>query len=93
MAIPERFSNLPEYAFPRLRGLLDAHKAGGDPITMTIGEPRHPMPDFVGSIMAQSLASFGNIQPMMAAPSCWPRFAHGLRGGLVLCLWKIKSWY
>ena len=23
---PERFSNLPEYAFPRLRALLDAHE-------------------------------------------------------------------
>jgi len=68
MAIPERFSNLPEYAFPRLRGLLDAHKAGGDPITMTIGEPRHPMPDFVGSIMAQSLASFGQYPANDGSP-------------------------
>ena len=46
MAFPERFSNLPEYAFPRLRKLLDAHAPGGEPIAMTIGEPRHPMPGF-----------------------------------------------
>ena len=43
MADPERFSNLPEYAFPRLRRLLaDATPpAGVDPVVMTIGEPRH----------------------------------------------------
>jgi N-succinyldiaminopimelate aminotransferase len=62
MAFPERFSNLPDYAFPRLRKLLDAHAPGGDPIAMTIGEPRHAMPDFVGPILAASLAGF-NIYP------------------------------
>ena len=56
MAFPERFSNLPEYAFPRLRKLLDAHAPGGDPIAMTIGEPRHAMPDFVGPILAANLS-------------------------------------
>ncbi|WBL32932.1 aminotransferase class I/II-fold pyridoxal phosphate-dependent enzyme [Sinirhodobacter sp. HNIBRBA609] len=59
MAFPERFSNLPEYAFPRLRTLLDSHAPGGEPIAMTIGEPRHAMPDFVGPILAQNLAEFG----------------------------------
>lgn len=58
MAFPERFSNLPEYAFPRLRALLDSHPAGGRPIAMTIGEPRHPMPDFVGPILAANLDGF-----------------------------------
>lgn len=62
MAFPERFSNLPDYAFPRLRKLLDAHAPGGDPIAMTIGEPRHAMPDFVGPILAANLAGF-NIYP------------------------------
>ena len=36
---PERFSNLPAYAFPRLRALLDHHTPGGEVIHMTIGEP------------------------------------------------------
>ncbi|MDP1575359.1 MAG: aspartate aminotransferase, partial [Cypionkella sp.] len=44
MAFPKRFSNLPDYAFPRLRKLLDAHAPGGETISMTIGEPRHPIP-------------------------------------------------
>jgi aspartate/methionine/tyrosine aminotransferase len=68
MAFPERFSNLPEYAFPRLRTLLDAHAPGGDPIAMTIGEPRHAMPDFVGPILAANLAGFGIYPPNDGAP-------------------------
>jgi N-succinyldiaminopimelate aminotransferase len=68
MAFPERFSNLPDYAFPRLRKLLDAHAPGGDPIAMTIGEPRHPMPDFVGPILAGNLAGFGVYPPNDGTP-------------------------
>jgi N-succinyldiaminopimelate aminotransferase len=68
MAYPERFSNLPEYAFPRLRKLLDTHAPGGEPIAMTIGEPRHPMPDFVGPILAANLAGFGVYPPNDGAP-------------------------
>ncbi|MEZ7813290.1 MAG: N-succinyldiaminopimelate aminotransferase [Paracoccaceae bacterium] len=68
MAVPQRFSNLPEYAFPRLRGLLDVHSAGGNPISMTIGEPRHPMPDFVGPILAQSVAQFGQYPANDGSP-------------------------
>ena len=68
MAFPERFSNLPDYAFPRLRKLLDAHAPGGDPIAMTIGEPRHPMPDFVGLILAANLAGFGVYPPNDGTP-------------------------
>ena len=45
MAIRERFSNLPEYAFPRLRTLLAGIQPGlheGEaPAVLTIGEPRH----------------------------------------------------
>ncbi|MEO1961394.1 MAG: aminotransferase class I/II-fold pyridoxal phosphate-dependent enzyme, partial [Paracoccus sp. (in: a-proteobacteria)] len=59
MDFPERFSNLPEYAFPRLRALLDSHEPGGDVLAMSIGEPRHPMPEFVGDVIAQSRGEFG----------------------------------
>jgi aspartate/methionine/tyrosine aminotransferase len=60
MNFPERFATLPDYAFPRLRKLLDAHAPGGPAIQMTIGEPRHAMPDFVGPVLAGALAGFGN---------------------------------
>ncbi|MFN4203681.1 MAG: aminotransferase class I/II-fold pyridoxal phosphate-dependent enzyme [Tabrizicola sp.] len=68
MAFPERFSNLPDYAFPRLRKLLDAHAPGGEPIAMTIGEPRHAMPDFVGPILAANLSGFGVYPPNDGTP-------------------------
>ncbi|AUH33468.1 aminotransferase class I/II-fold pyridoxal phosphate-dependent enzyme [Paracoccus tegillarcae] len=58
MAIPERFSNLPDYAFPRLRKLLSGVQPGGEPMVMTIGEPRHAMPDFVASVMAENIGEF-----------------------------------
>ena len=68
MVYPERFSNLPEYAFPRLRTLLDSHAPGGEPIAMTIGEPRHAMPDFVGQVLAENLADFGKYPTNEGSP-------------------------
>ncbi|MBT9386690.1 aminotransferase class I/II-fold pyridoxal phosphate-dependent enzyme [Pseudooceanicola sp. CBS1P-1] len=55
---PERFSTLPEYAFPRLRTLLDSVEPGGDVMHMTIGEPRHPFPQWVGGVLADNVAGF-----------------------------------
>ncbi|MFC7705709.1 aminotransferase class I/II-fold pyridoxal phosphate-dependent enzyme [Plastorhodobacter daqingensis] len=68
MAFPERFSNLPEYAFPRLRGLLDHHVPGGDPLPMTIGEPRHSFPPFVAEVLADHLEGFGKYPPNEGTP-------------------------
>ncbi|MCB6177796.1 aminotransferase class I/II-fold pyridoxal phosphate-dependent enzyme [Rhodobacter sp. Har01] len=84
MAFPERFSNLPDYAFPRLRKLLDKHAPGGEPIAMTIGEPRHAMPDFVGRILAENLAGFGVYPPndgtseLLAAIAGWIARRYGV---------------
>ncbi len=39
MQFPERFSSLPEHAFPRLRRLLDGRAPGGPERAMSIGEP------------------------------------------------------
>ena len=77
MAFPKRFSNLPDYAFPRLRKLLDAHAPGGEAISMTIGEPRHPIPDFVAPIMAASIQDFAvypandGTPELLGAISAW----------------------
>lgn len=59
MQFPQRFSNLPEYAFPRLRALLDPHPAGGPVLHMSIGEPKHAMPPFVTDVLAANLGGFG----------------------------------
>lgn len=63
MTYPERFSNLPPYAFPRLRTLLDGTAPGGSPVDMTIGSPMHPFPHWVGEIVAQNTDGFGGYPP------------------------------
>jgi aspartate/methionine/tyrosine aminotransferase len=68
MVFPERFSDLPEYAFPRLRKLLDAHAPGGAPVAMSIGEPRHPFPAWVGDVIAENLQGFGRYPPNDGTP-------------------------
>ncbi|WP_338276379.1 aminotransferase class I/II-fold pyridoxal phosphate-dependent enzyme [Roseicyclus marinus] len=65
---PERFSNLPDYAFPRLRKLLDAYPAGGSVIHMSIGEPRHAFPAWVGDEIAGALDGFGRYPPNDGTP-------------------------
>lgn len=60
MEFPERFSNLPAYAFPRLRALLDHHAPGGDVIQMTIGEPKHAFPDWVTDVITRNAEGFNN---------------------------------
>ena len=68
MVFPERFSNLPVYAFPRLRDLLDGVSPGGDALRMTIGEPRHAFPKFVSEIIAKHAHEFGQYPDNPGAP-------------------------
>ncbi len=85
MVFPERFSNLPEYAFPRLRRLLDAHAPGGEVIHMTIGEPRHPFPGWVSGIIAEHAEGFGRYPPndgtpeLLEAISVWISRRYGVQ--------------
>ena len=59
MVFPERFSNLPVATWPRLRALLGVPTKATETINMTIGEPRHAFPAFVGEILATNLSGFG----------------------------------
>ncbi|WP_410217107.1 aminotransferase class I/II-fold pyridoxal phosphate-dependent enzyme [Paracoccus sp. (in: a-proteobacteria)] len=72
MAFPERFSNLPDYAFPRLRALLSDIRPGlvpgESPVILTIGEPRHPMPGFVADVMADSIGEFAKYPANEGTP-------------------------
>ncbi len=68
MDLPLRFSDLPEYAFPRLRRLLDGVEAGGAPIAMSIGEPQHAIPPFVGEVLARHTADFSKYPPNDGTP-------------------------
>ena len=60
MNYPERFENLPLYAFSRLRELLEGVEPGGREISMTIGEPRHSFPEWVTDIIVQNAEGFND---------------------------------
>src|SRR3989304_10614519 len=45
--------------FVRLNELLQGVAPGMPPISMAVGEPRHPIPSFVGPVLQQNLATFG----------------------------------
>ena len=64
----ERFSNLPAYAFPRLRALLDGHMPGGETVQMTIGEPQHPFPEWVQQTLLQHVGEFQKYPPNDGTP-------------------------
>ena len=60
MDFPERFENLPLYAFSRLRSLLDGVEPGGPKISMTIGEPKHSFPEWVTDVIVQNAEGFND---------------------------------
>ncbi|WP_373355224.1 aminotransferase class I/II-fold pyridoxal phosphate-dependent enzyme [Pseudoroseicyclus sp. CXY001] len=68
MAFPERFSQLPPYAFPRLRALLDGHEPGDAPVAMSIGEPTHAMPDFLAEVLTANLSGFAKYPANEGTP-------------------------
>ncbi len=84
MVFPERFSDLPAATWPRLRALLDVPTQASETINMTIGEPRHAFPAFVGPILAENLAGFGKypdnygIPPLMDAIGGFLKRRYGL---------------
>ncbi|MFT4716360.1 MAG: N-succinyldiaminopimelate aminotransferase [Paracoccaceae bacterium] len=84
MQFPKRFSNLPEYAFPRLRALLADHQPGGPEIAMSIGEPKHAFPDFVADVLAEHVHEFAKYPPndgsdeLRVAISGWIKRRYGV---------------
>ena len=59
MRLSERFSQLPEYAFTRLRTLLDSHQAGGMELDMSVGGPKHDYPNWVVDEIVGNAPGFG----------------------------------
>jgi aspartate/methionine/tyrosine aminotransferase len=68
MLYPERFSNLPAHAWPRLRALLDVHAGGGPALHMTIGEPKHAFPQWVTEVITANSAGFNSYPPNEGSP-------------------------
>jgi len=68
MQYPAKYAGLPEYAFPRLRRLLSDHAPGGPEVAMSLGEPQHPVPEFVGPIMLEYSATLSKYPPNEGLP-------------------------
>src|SRR5204862_692672 len=49
--------------FVRLAELLAEHKPGQSPINLAVGEPQHPVPSFVGPVLAAHIPEFGRYPP------------------------------
>lgn len=50
--------------FRRLAALLEGVEPGRVPIDLSMGEPRHPIPDFVGPMIDEQIAAFANYPPI-----------------------------
>src|SRR5215471_1771088 len=63
--------------FARTTELLAPYKPGKPLITLSLGEPQHPVPGFVGPVLAQHIAEFGRyplargIEPFRKAVAAW----------------------
>lgn len=63
--------------FARLTELLAPYQPGLPLITLSLGEPQHPVPDFVGPVLAKHINDFGRypiakgIEPFRKAAATW----------------------
>src|ERR1700720_4366966 len=63
--------------FARTTELLAPYKPAKPLITLSLGEPQHPVPGFVGPVLAQYIADFGRypmargIEPFRRAAASW----------------------
>jgi aspartate/methionine/tyrosine aminotransferase len=74
--------------FARLTDLLSPHKPGKPLINLSLGEPQHPVPGFVGPILAKHIDDFGRypiargIEPFRQAAAAWASRRFGLTRAL-----------
>ncbi|MGF1659119.1 MAG: aminotransferase class I/II-fold pyridoxal phosphate-dependent enzyme [Rubrimonas sp.] len=85
MQQPARFSDLPDYAFTRLRALLDPHPPGAEPLALSIGEPTHAPPQVALDALAANSHLYGKYPPNEGTPGLrsaiadWLARRYGLR--------------
>ncbi|MCF6215433.1 MAG: aminotransferase class I/II-fold pyridoxal phosphate-dependent enzyme [Emcibacter sp.] len=86
-----RFKNLPPYPFARMRALLEGitpHDTSAG-LNMSVGEPKHNVPDFVTNILHREQASYNKYPPIQgtkqwqAAVTGWISRRNNLMAGMV----------
>lgn len=63
-----RFASLPDSPFPRLNALLEGMTPGKPPLILSLGEPQHPVPDFVMPVISAHAHEFGKYPPIIGTP-------------------------
>ena len=89
--INPRLDRLPDYPFERLRGLLDHLSPPNNlqSLSLSLGEPQHPYPEFVGKILNANRHLYGKYPPVagtiefLEAVSTWLQFRYGLPPGMI----------
>ena len=84
--INPRLDRLPDYPFERLRDLLDDLSPPDNlqSLSLSLGEPQHPYPNFVGEILNANRHLYGKYPPVagtmefLEAVSNWLQFRYGL---------------
>lgn len=75
--------------FQRLNDLLAPFAPGRAPINLTIGEPRHPVPAFVGPVLAREIDGFGRYPAIRGTDAFrrtvagWLERRYGLSDGTI----------
>ena len=81
--------SLPLSPFQRLGRLIAGVEPGRPPIDVSVGEPRHPVPDFVGPVLSAALADFVRYPPIKGTPAFraavagWAERRFGLAAGTI----------
>ena len=73
-----KFSDLPEYAFPRLRILLKDVSAPGHEVPLHIGEPTHNFPSFIKEKILENFNGFNSYPPNDGTPGLLSGIANWL---------------
>ena len=64
----DRFDSIPPSPFRCLADLIGDQQPGREPIVMTVGEPGHPVPEFVIDVIKQHQADFRKYPPGNGTP-------------------------
>lgn len=59
-----RLDALGDSPFERLNRLIDGIEPGRPPIMMSLGEPQHPYPDWVGEVLYEHRGAYGAYPPL-----------------------------
>ncbi len=77
-----RLEQLTDSPFQRLRDLVDGVAPGGAgaPVSLALGEPQHPFPDFVAEILHDNHRLYGKYPPIEGTPDYLTAIADWLTG-------------